>query len=346
MASTPPAYWYRSGWQVFLLTPVAWLFRLLTFLRRTAYRLGLLKTHHLPVPVIVVGNIAVGGSGKTPVVMWLVEVLRQAGWHPGVISRGYGGTVQAVAEVDLSADDPCSQFGDEPVLMAQRLGCPVFVGKNRPEAGKSMLVGHFQCDLLISDDGLQHYALGRTIELVVVDEKVLGNRALLPAGPLRESVTRLKQADFCLLHGEVSRRLQAELPLRRSFPMTLKGEDVWRLGAEDEHRPIDSWHGQTVHGVAGIGRPQRFFATLRQHGLHVIEHPFPDHHQFCPQDLQFGDDLPVLMTEKDAVKCRDFALPNGWVLPVTAEIPGELAALLLEKLNGWKTARSTGVSGV
>lgn len=326
-----PAFWRERGWRAWLLWPWSLLFALLAGVRRRW-----LRPQQLPVPVIVVGNIAVGGSGKTPVVHWLVAALKAAGWQPGVISRGHGGAVSGVAEVPANAD--AAHFGDEPVLLKQLCGCPLVVGRDRVAAGRELLRLHPECDVIISDDGLQHYRLGRDIELVVVDPATLGNRLLLPAGPLREPVRRLAQADVIIAHGEFDTGdtgLNKATAGRPRFAMRLQGDTLQALADPQRQRPLAELRAQRVHAVAGIGQPQRFFAQLAAAGLEVIPHPFADHHRFRAQDLDFNPPAPILMTAKDAVKCHAFAPADSWVLPVVAQLDEAAAACIVEKLlNG------------
>lgn len=268
-------------------------------------------------PVIVVGNISVGGTGKTPFVIWLVGRLRDWGFRPGVVARGYGGRAPAYPHRVRADDDP-ALCGDEPLLVARRTGVPVIVDPDRVAAARQ-LVASGEVDVIVADDGLQHYRLARDREFCVVDgARGLGNRALLPAGPLREPPARLADVDFLVVNGPGG--AADDLPGSGS---ALRFELVpGQLEALDGTavRPLDSFAGQRVHAVAGIGHPARFFATLRAAGLDVIEHAFPDHHRYVAADLEFGDRLPVVMTEKDAVKCRVFARTRGWMLPVEARL--------------------------
>lgn len=331
MTATAPAFWQRKSWRAAVLLPFSLVFIVLSAVRRLAYRRGWLASPRAPVPVVVVGNVAVGGSGKTPVVIWLAEQLMRHGMTPGIISRGYGG--QGAGVRCLTTESVAADVGDEPVLMARRTGCPVAVGRDRPAAARALCAAHPAVDVIISDDGLQHYALRREAEIVVVDERVLGNGWRLPAGPLREGVARLGEADLTLTHGPVSAALAARLGDVSQAPMALLGECFERLGAPGETADASAFAGQAVHAVAGIGRPQRFFDQLTAMGLTVIAHPFPDHHAFTPTDLAFEDGLPTILTEKDAVKCAPFAPANTWVFPVRASIPDAALQPILEKLS-------------
>lgn len=319
-------HWYAAdGASDALLRPLGGLFSGVARLRRAGYRQGLLNSERLPVPVLVVGNITVGGTGKTPLVVALVEWLREQGWRPGVISRGYG---SEDGPRPLLIDDATSArlAGDEPALIARRCGCPVAIDPQRARAGQ-LLVAEAGVDILVTDDGLQHYALARDIEIAVIDaSRGLGNRALLPAGPLREPPERLRSVDFVVSNGGPWQEQDISawpMQLQTLPPVTLAGV----------LRQWDAWQGQTVHAVAGIGNPQRFFDALTARGLQVIAHPFPDHHQYKVSDLLFGDEHPVLMTEKDAVKCQGLALPRLWFVPVTAVLPREFYERLGERLS-------------
>lgn len=305
--------WYQPSPLRWFLAPLSGLFRLVTMLRRLAYQRGLVKSQSLPVPVIIIGNISVGGSGKTPLVLWLVQQLQQRGWRPGTISRGYGGKA-ANYPLTVTADTPASESGDEPKLLALRSGCPVVVAPDRVAAGRQLLA-EFDCNIIISDDGLQHYRLARNLELLVVDaRRGFGNGFCLPAGPLREPVSRLDQVDFVVWHGDTLQPWSMQLALKDA------------VNLQDQRRqPLTDWQGQTVHAVAGIGDPQRFFAQLQSAGLQVITHAFPDHHIYSSADLRFTDKLPVLMTEKDAVKCQEFVSENYWSVPADAVLTDGLA---------------------
>ncbi|MCB5188414.1 tetraacyldisaccharide 4'-kinase [Methylobacillus caricis] len=315
--------WYHSGpWQI-VLRPLSWLFGFLSFLRRQAYCLGIFKSHKLPVPVIVVGNISVGGTGKTPFVIWLVEQLQQQGWRPGIVSRGYGGSSGHTQSVD--GDSLPQVVGDEPSLLAQRTGVPLYVGRKRARAARYLLKEFPSCNLIITDDGLQHYALQRDMEIVIVDgEREFGNGQLLPAGPLREKPSRLSQVDAVIFNGGA--------PAAGAYLMHMVPGKFHNLLDPTRRVSADAFIGKRIHAVAGIGNPQRFFNQLLLMGLHVDSHSFPDHHEFTPLDLQFAADDVILMTEKDAVKCVAFAQANWWFLPISAEIDHALADKIFSKL--------------
>jgi len=328
-APRAPSHWSSRGAVASALLPLAGVFGSLAALRRAAFRLGLVQSASSSRPVIVVGNIAVGGSGKTPVVAWLVDELRRAGHRPGIVSRGYGRQGEGLRVVDERT--PVAEAGDEPVLLAALCGCPVVVGRDRP-AAVARLLEHFPgCSVVISDDGLQHYAMQRSVEIAVVDEQVLGNGWLLPAGPLREPRSRLASVDLVLMHGPLAAPTRAALGRVPCFDMHLEPGDPRPLDG-GAVLPLAAWRGRKVHALAGIGRPERFFETLRAAGIEVLPHPFPDHHAFAPADLRLSPPLPLMMTSKDAVKCRPFAPPDSWELPVRAVIAEGAAHTILEKL--------------
>ncbi len=310
------ATWYQRHPVRWLLLPVSLVYFLIMVVRRACYRRGWLKSIRMPVPVIVVGNITVGGTGKTPLVIWLVEHLRQRGHRPGIVSRGYRGrSTQWPRRV--GPDSNPSEVGDEPVLLAQRLNCPIVAGPSRVAAAQALLAGS-GVDIIVSDDGLQHYALARDIEISVIDaQRRLGNGLLLPAGPLREPKQRLDEVDCVLLNGGAASELA----------MNLRVVEATRLDGGGS-RPLSDFSGQSVLGLAGIGNPDRFFSTLRAAGLQVTQRAFPDHHQFQPADIAAPDNMDVIMTEKDAVKCRSFAGPRHWYVRVEAELSASAQALL------------------
>ena len=332
--------WYahaRPPWPLRLLAAI---FGAVVRVRTALYRRGWLAAQPLPRPVIVVGNLTVGGSGKTPLVVWLCEQLSAAGWRPGVILRGYGGSA-AASGVALRVEphsDP-AVVGDEALLLRGRTGAPVAVCRDRVRAARTLLDDGV--DVLIADDGLQHLRLPRCFEIVVVDaERGFGNGRLLPAGPLREPVSRLARVDALVVHGVPQVALSvphAVCPCR--YAMRLRG--AWLRPLDQAGRGEDAGTrlalaalaGRRVHAIAGIGNPQRFFALLRAAGLELIEHPLPDHARFRPEQLEFADGLPVLMTEKDAVKCRAFGGPDRWYLPIAASFSEADARSLRDALE-------------
>lgn len=323
--------WYQPSLNFFTrsLLPLSWLFHGAVAVRRLLYRTHCKKTENFPVPVIVVGNITVGGTGKTPFVIWLANFLKTQGYHPGIVTRGVGGAKQINPRI-ISADVRPAEVGDEAILLAQRTDCPVVVCVRRPAAVQTLL-SHHLCDVVISDDGLQHYRLGRDIEIVLVDSvRQFGNKQLLPAGPLRESVKRLNEVDFVVHNGKSQ---------VGGFSMILQQQALCALIDNNKKTLLHDFCGKTVHAVAGIGHPARFFNALREQGLHVIEHVFADHYLYQKQDVNFPDHLPIIMTEKDAVKCQAFADERFWCLPVEASLETEFTAKLLKKLQEKTHAR-------
>ncbi len=328
--------WYQRISPPSWLMPLAALFALVAGLRRWMAHAGWLSRTTLPVPVLVVGNITAGGTGKTPLTLGLVEALQHRGWHPGIISRGYGATARGVREVH-AGDDP-ARAGDEPVLMARRSGVPVWTAKDRACAGRALLQAHPEVDVLVSDDGLQHLALARDMEIAVVDgQRLFGNGALLPAGPLREPRTRLDRVDAVVVNGQPRQRFSTRAP---QFGMSLQGRAWVSLGDVSQTLPLDHFRGQTCHAVAGIGNPERFFEFLETLGITVIPHAFPDHHAYAPDELRFDLSAPLLMTEKDGIKCQGFAQVSGWMLPVTAVLEPGLVALVDETLQRRRHGRT------
>ena len=310
--------WYSRATPPWWLLPLSLVYGVVSVSRRCLYAKGLRRSTRISRPVIVVGNVSVGGTGKTPLVCWLVARLTERGLKPGVVTRGYGGSSGNVRLIAVS-DDP-SLVGDESILLARRSGVPVAIGRDRPAAAQ--LLVNAGCDVIVSDDGLQHYALARDCEIVVIDgDRRFGNGWLLPAGPLRETPARLAAADAIVVNG--GRAL-----LDGAFSMRLEAKNALGLigGAA---KALDEFAGEAVHAVAGIGNPERFFNMLRAHGIEVAGRPLPDHARLQAADISFTDDRAVLMTEKDAVKCRGMAGPQHWYVPVSASFEeGESNALL------------------
>jgi tetraacyldisaccharide 4'-kinase len=299
--------WYRKNVGCYLLLPFSWLYRLALAIKRLSYQLGWRRVTHFPVPVVVVGNITVGGTGKTPLIIALAHFLTANGYKPGIVSRGYGGKATQFPQHVDSDSDPLL-VGDEPVLIARRTRCPIVVDPNRVNAVYTLLRS-YDCDIVLSDDGLQHTALGRDIEIVVIDGiRRLGNGFCLPAGPLREPATRLGQVNYIVTRGGHAQPSEWE--------MRLIPGDIYALKQPERILSPDSCT-QPIHAVAGIGHPAIFFQQLRELGFTVIEHPFPDHHVFSYNDIDLGDNI-IIMTEKDAVKCKKFADRRHWCLPITA----------------------------
>jgi tetraacyldisaccharide 4'-kinase len=298
------------------------LFRFVVVARRLLYRLHVLRSYRAGLPVIVVGNLIVGGSGKTPLVLWIAELLKSKGWTPGIVSRGYGAPAEAPREATIASDP--AELGDEPVVLARRSGCTVWVGPDRVRVCEVLREQHPEVDVILLDDGLQHYRLRRDLEVCVVDARGFGNGFMLPAGPLREPRSRLRSVDAVVAH---------DTDLVRGYAMRLEGELLHCLADARQRRAPKDFAGRRVHAVAGIGDPRRFFIHLGRLGMKVVPHPFPDHHAFVPADLEFGDDAPVIMTEKDAVKCKRFAKPHHWVFPVHAKLDPAFGNWLQEKLG-------------
>jgi tetraacyldisaccharide 4'-kinase len=324
--------WYGQPQPPFWLVPLSLLYAAVTSLRRRAYAKGWLRAAGLSRPVIVVGNLSVGGTGKTPLVCWLVQALAARGFKVGIVTRGYGGAVRAARLLRMS--DDAESIGDEPLLLSRRTAAPVAVGRDRAAAAQLLIAAG--CDVIVSDDGLQHYGLKRNCELVVIDgERRFGNGRLLPAGPLREGRERLRGVAAIVVNGGAApREPLGDAPV---IAMQLEGQVAHAL-AGDQRRTLQSFAGESVHAVAGIGNPQRFFDLLEAHGINVLPHPLPDHARLSARDIRFGDGHPVLMTEKDAVKCAGFAGPEHWYVPVSAHFVPDAAAQLLDRVLGTLSA--------
>ena len=319
----PPHFWYAPSPFGALLAPLGWVVGLFAVLRRAAYRAGMRRSWRIGCPVVVVGNLSAGGTGKTPLVIALARFLAGRGLRVGVVCRGYRGTASRWPRKVRSDSDPL-QVGDEAVLLARRTGVPVAAGPNRIAAGR-ILFRRSKCDVILSDDGLQHLRLARDMEIVVVDgARRHGNGRCLPAGPLREPLSRLASVDFVVVNGAAG---PGELEMR------LEPGPAVNLADANLTRPLDSFRGAPVHAVCAIGHQERFFRTLESRGLTIVRHPFPDHHPFSEAEIRFPDDAPVLMTEKDAVKCERFADSRHWYVPVEAVLSNELEAGLLSTLR-------------
>ncbi|MBS0322279.1 MAG: tetraacyldisaccharide 4'-kinase [Proteobacteria bacterium] len=315
----------RRGLACLLLIP-AGLFLVLATLRRSLYRSGLLRGDRLSVPVVMVGNIIAGGAGKTPLTLHLARMLKMAGRRPGIVSRGHGGAGQVM---EVGADSAPAAVGDEPLLLRSRASCPVFVGRKRATAARALLAAYPETDVILCDDGLQHYALARDIEIAVFDRRGLMNGWPLPAGPLREMPARLREVDAVVFNGD-----PAGIPRHpHVFHMTLMGDRFHLLGDPSRHFTAADLAGMKLHAVAGISDPGRFFDHLASLGLTPECHPFPDHHPYVAADIAFTGDA-ILATEKDAVKLHGLALLPVWVLPVDACLSPDLARFVLEKLDG------------
>ena len=315
--------WYRPNQIKWLLWPLASIYRVAMGIRRLQYRLGLKPVVTLPVPVIIVGNITVGGTGKTPLVVWLASELQTRGYRVGIVSRGYGGNATDWPQQVWNTSDPL-QVGDEPVLLARVTGCPVAVGPDRVAAAQ-MLLATEQVDVIVTDDGLQHYALNRIMEVVVVDgERGLGNGLFLPAGPLREPKSRIDDVDAVVVNGgnwghDGAFRAQAE------------AQQLYQVAGSDQ-RSLREFRGTRVHAVAGISNPAKFFNLLKKAGVDVLPHPLPDHAKLDITSLNFGDSLPIMVTEKDAVKCQSFAHENVWCVPIKLTFDVRHGDLLMKRV--------------
>lgn len=330
------------------LIPASIAFRALVALRRLLYRTGALASVRLPVPVIVVGNLTVGGTGKTPLVIVIAHALQESGMHPGVVSRGYGGTASrsgAAPRAVRHGDDPCD-VGDEALLLAERTGCPVWVGRDRAAAASALLAANPRCNIIVCDDGLQHYRLQRDFEIAVEDQRGHGNGLMLPAGPLREPADRA--LDALVINADPDQRSGCGSATSVSgaarggrgsgvFRMRLAAAGLFRISPNA--CPVDpaALAGKRIHAIAGIGNPQRYFATLEALGLDFKRHIFPDHHRFSPDDLLLPDCDVIVMTEKDAVKCRTFNRDDLIALRVDAVIETSF----IQTLRAWMHGRAT-----
>ena len=332
--------WYggaRPTW----LVPFSFLYGAIMAVRNGLYRIGLRHRVRVGAPVVVVGNLTVGGTGKTPLVAWLATHLAAFGMRVAIVSRGYGGRARGVTRVTVHSR--ASEVGDEPLLLARRSQATVFIGRDRVAACREAV--RDGADIIITDDGLQHLALKRDCEIVVIDgQRGFGNGCLLPRGPLRERPGRLRRVNAVVVNGAVTRQ-GFHLPKfveGTHFSMNLRPGDAFPVSGGASLRSLASFRESKIHAVAAIGNPQRFFDMLRNAGLNLIEHPMPDHHPFKAGDLKFGDDLPVLMTEKDAVKCAAFADERCWFVPVSAEFTEnesrELIDLVLARVHAYTTA--------
>lgn len=323
--------WYEDAASGWLLVPFSGLYWLLLESRKFLMACGLLRSHPSVVPVVVVGNITTGGTGKTPTVLWLAEVLRGRGFRPGIVSRGYGGSSSGTS-MRVEPDSDPAIVGDEPVLLARDSSCPVVVDPDRARA-VGMLVED-GADVVIADDGLQHYRLARDYEICVIDgARGLGNRRLLPSGPLREGVERLDTVDQVLVNGHRANGGQ-ELTVaeQNAISFELVASDAVRLDGSLA-RPLGRFANTTVHAVAAIGNPRRFFDLLRAHDIQVIEHAFPDHARLSQKDLQFGDDFAVFMTAKDAVKLSRRMHDRYWYIPAKLEMDPVYCPAFIEQIE-------------
>ena len=332
--------WYRPPRLAYILMPLALLYRSVATMRRRLHRMGALERTRLAVPVVVVGNISAGGTGKTPLVQWLAPRLAHAGRRPAVVTRSYAASAFAPAHV-RGDDDPAIR-GDEAVLLAATLTCPVWSGPDRRDTARALLQAHPDVDMLLCDDGLQHYALERDVEIAVVDAaRGFGNRLPLPAGPLREPLSRLRHVDGIVINGDQPvADLPADVP---HFTMTLRGTQFRNLVDPGRIETAETFKPLRLAAIAGIGNPARFFAHLHSLGLAFEAHSFPDHHRFRAQDLRFPGADAILMTEKDGIKCAAFRDARMWALPITAETSDALVRLIVERIG--RPARSATAAG-
>jgi len=331
--------WYKNSFLGWLLSPFMVIYLIIVFIRQWLYQKKILTIHKIKVPVIVVGNITVGGTGKTPIVIWLANYLCNHGFKPGIVSRGYGADRNNLGQAILVEKNmDASTVGDEPLLIFLRTCCPVVVSKDRVLAAKELLA-NYDCDIIISDDGLQHYALGRDLEIVLIDGlRYFGNGLCLPSGPLREPRSRLKKADVVLINGNMlnhNAKSDRWLLNGKVYNTELIPEKFCNVYDNKLIKELIAFQNKTVHGVAAIGNPKSFFSLLRSLGFNVIEHVFPDHYAFKSNDIIFEDDLLVIMTEKDAVKCKKLineALNyKYWFLRVEAQPNVEF----INQVNKW-----------
>ncbi len=333
--------WYGDSSLRLLLLPFSWIYAAAVALRRYLYSSGIISSHGMPVPVIVVGNITAGGTGKTPLTLWLAEQLAESGYAPAIISRGYRGKVGPEPLEVMANSDPAN-VGDEAVLMAGRCKCPVVVHPDRVAAARHAI--GLGADLIVSDDGLQHYRLRRDFEIAVVDgERLYGNRQLLPAGPLREPLSRLNSIDQILVQRETDDRAALSHRSSDSPPKNFQLDisAICRLDNSDI-RSSAQFSGKQFHALAGIGNPERFFRLLETHNIRVIRHPLPDHARIAQRDLDFDDKIEVLMTEKDAVKCRWLDTSKCWYVPVELVIDSADAEYVLNRIKRKLESRESG----
>ena len=315
--------WYQGSRLYYVLLPLSGIFYLLSQIRKLYYK-HLYARKKFPVPVITVGNLTVGGSGKTPMVMCLLNLLQEIGYHPGVVARGYKSN--AASPITVNETYGPSDVGDEPLLIYLKTRVPVVVGNNRIK-NIDYLIDHHHCDIVISDDGLQDYRFRPALEIVMVDgDRKFGNRQLLPAGPLRESERRLKTCDYVIATAK-------PLPNLTDYYMNIELVNAIKLNSIEISRDIKSWAGMSVHAIAGIANPERFFAMLEKLKIDVIKHPFADHADYDVKDLTFNDQLPILMTEKDAVKCQNMGIDNAWYVPIDAIMSEKFISDFMIKLR-------------
>jgi tetraacyldisaccharide 4'-kinase len=316
--------WYNPSPLRYWLIPFSWLYQIAALTKRWLYvSSGYKKQIRFSLPIIVVGNITVGGTGKTPLIIALAHLLSEHGYRPGIVSRGYGGK-PSILPLHVTPQTNPAEAGDEPVLIAKKTQRPLVVSPKRVEAIQA-LIDTYDCDVILSDDGMQHYQMHRDIEISVVDgERRFGNTLCLPAGPLREPIHRLHSVDFIISQGKAA---------QDEYPMQLISGPIYSLSESNNTLDIGQAQKKPIHAVAGIGHPDRFFNQLKKLGFSVIPHPFPDHYAYQLEDITFNDDRLVIMTEKDAVKCKAFATDIHWCLPVIAQCPETFYVHLLDKLG-------------
>ena len=315
--------WYSKNIFSLLLSPLSLIYISIIYLRYTLYQLGLISITKINVPTIVIGNIVAGGTGKTPLVIWLAKHFKDKGFLPGIVSRGYGGTYLSNIELVKPTSNPLL-VGDEPVIIARNTNCPVVVAKKRAKGAKE-LVEKYNCNIILSDDGMQHYSLARDIEIAVIDgQRRFGNNYCFPAGPLREPKSRIFKAD--LIVSKYNARTC-------EHKMDYTYHQLVSLNELSKTIPISDLHGMTVHAIAGINNPDHFFSYIRSHKLELIIHKLPDHYSYTEDDVKFDDNFPVVMTEKDAVKCLNYSSDKHWYIPISAELSKSFVCDL-DKLMG------------
>jgi tetraacyldisaccharide 4'-kinase len=317
-------YWYDNPRPSlfglgYVLLFLSWIFGRGVNFRRWCFQKKIFSSKDNALPVIVIGNITVGGTGKTPLLLALIHLLEQQGHRPGVVSRGYGGKARGTTWV--SYDSAPNEVGDEPAMLVRRKDLPFVVDKNRSRAVEAIF-SETSCNIVLSDDGLQHYRLARDLEIAVVDQsREHGNGKMLPLGPLREPVSRLQECGIIAINGD------------RKKGFHIEPHHFYPLGKPQKQMPLSEFKGKMVHAVVGVGHPARFFKTLTGLGVIVMKHVFSDHHRYQEKELNFDDDYPVVMTEKDAVKCESFASKNVWVLSVNAVLSSAFQTKFLEKVR-------------
>lgn len=330
-------YWYHDKLHPLLLPllPLSFIFRLITGLRRLCYQFGIKKSYQFSQPLIVVGNITVGGTGKTPFVLWLVNYLKEQGKKPGIALRGVGGR-KNYSPIHVTPTSNPLEVGDEAILLARNTYCPVVACIDRVAAVKQLIA--LQCDIIVCDDGLQHYRLCRNLEIAIIDgDRYFGNGFSLPTGPLREPLSRLNKVDFIMVNQHAAQALSDkpnpinDLPL---LPMHLKMINFVPVHHPEQAVDLSTFANKKVHAIAGIGNPQRFFAMLNSLNIDFIPHIFPDHYIYQAQDLDFNDKLDILMTEKDAIKCQTLLLNKRlWYLRIQTEVSDDFKKTLLHRLS-------------